>query len=398
MFRYKAKQADQKAVSGKIEAASKEEARTLLSRQGLSSINVESSTQGDWLASFFTPKRISQREKIAFLEHLADLIEAGLPIFRSLEILVRQNRNPAFAPLLEDLRESIRTGRGFSETLEKHAETFSPFIISMIRAGEQSGTLDASLRESAQALERINELKQKVNQAMIYPGIILSFGILTIIILLVFVIPRLEEVYSDFGGTLPALTRLFILASRIFTKFGWFMAILAVAGIYFARRQAQKHRQRIENWLIRIPWIGTLKNLEDAIYFTRTLGLLLKNGVPIIEALGVSAKVVTNRELSEKLMEVKGKITQGSSLSHSIEKFGAFDPFILCFIETGEETGSLDKSLQKVSVIYEKRLESMIKISATLIEPVLLLAIGVLVGLFVIGMLLPIFEISLLVR
>lgn len=397
-YRYKTKQADQKIVSGMVRADSSEEASLILARRGISAVEISLERSGKFLPSFFVPQRVSPQEKIAFLEHLADLVEAGLPIFRSLEILSRQNQNPVFAHVLKDVKESIRAGKGVSETLEKHSAIFSPFTISMVRAGEQSGTLDASLRESALALEREHELKQKVNQALVYPGIILAFGVITVTVLLFFVIPRLEEIYQDFGGTLPFLTRIFIFTSRILTRFGWLAALLAAAGAYFWHHRAKQHLKHFESLLAKIPWIGTLKQLEDTVYFSRTLGLLLKHGIPIIEALDVSARVVGSRELSGKLSEVRGKVIQGISLAHSVEELGAFDPFVQSFIETGEETGSLEKALQKVSVIYEKRLESLIKISTTLIEPVLLLAVGIVVGLFVIGMLLPIFEISLLVR
>jgi len=401
-FRYKARKGLKDNVEGVIEAKSRDEAIVLLTREGLFPLNLtqEKGAKPFYadLRSLFGMSKILQRERIAFLERLADLTEAGLTIFRALEILSNQPQNQLFQNSLSDIKESIRTGKNLSDAMEKHQECFSPFVISMIRAGEQSGTLDIALRESSQALEREYEMRQKVTQAFVYPAIILSFGLLTVMVLLFAVIPRLEEIFQDLGGTLPLLTRFFVLISRILTRFGW---LIAGAGLLFAlywKQNAKNHKKNLGAFLEKIPWLGKFRQIEDTVYFTRTLGLLLGHGISIIEGLTVAAQVIRSQGLRKKILGIKANVIQGASLAQAIEDEKAFEPIVLNFVQTGEESGSLDKTLQKLSGIYEKQLENLIKISTTLVEPILILLIGAFVGMIVISMLLPIFEISLLIR
>ncbi|HNV86000.1 MAG TPA: type II secretion system F family protein [Candidatus Omnitrophota bacterium] len=401
-FRYKARKGLQETVEGTIEAKSRDEAIVLLTREGLFPLDViqEKSEQPFHasIPSLLGISKISSRDKIAFLERLADLTEAGLTIFRALEILSNQPQNPLLRNTLIDVKESIRTGKSLSDAMEKHPECFSPFVMSMVRAGEQSGTLDNALRECAQALEREYEMRQKVAQAFVYPSMILSFGFLTVLVLLFFVIPRLEEIFQDLGGSLPFITRFFVFLSRVLTRFGWlFAGIILSCGIYLKNR-AKKQKEKSGTFFEKIPWLGQFRRIEDTVYFTRTLGLLLGHGISIIEALTVASQVIRSAGLRKKIVEIKGSVIQGASLARAIEEHKTFDVLVLNFVQTGEESGTLDKTLQKLSGIYEKQLEHLIKISTTLVEPLLILLIGVLVGMIVVSMLLPIFEISLLVH
>lgn len=400
-FHYKAKESPQKIVEGEIEAQNRDQVVAELARQGLFPLEIVPQARQKSQARF--PALLSRRaptfrEKIAFLDQLADLLSAGLTLVRALELAAEQYRKESWARLLTDLKEAIRAGKSFSDSLMKHSGTFSKFIVSMIRAGEQSGALETSLRSTAQAMEREADLRAKITQSLIYPAIIVSFGIVTIIVLLTFVIPRLEELYRDLGGSLPLLTRIVSGTSRLILSYWWLIGLSCVAlflacGIYM-KRAGLSARSLSKN----VPWVGVLVHLEETIVFTRSLGLLLKSGIPIIEALTVAEDIVQERRFRSDIAQIRKSVVQGSAMAATMETLGTFTPLVVSFIRTGEETGTLDSALDKVSRIYDKEIDQRIKILTTLLEPLLILAVGIVVGILVVSMLLPIFEISFLIQ
>lgn len=396
-FAYKARKNAAEIVTGEIQAEDRDRAARELASQGL--FPLEITLQKSQLLLPFTGNTgasLSVKEKIFFLENLADLLEAGLPILRALEVLSAQPSRPHARSIFADIKESVRTGKSLSAGMQKHPKDFPVFIISMLQAGEQSGTLDLSLLEIVRSLERENDLRSKVSMALIYPGIILGFGILTILVLLLYVIPQLQDVYTDFGGELPWITRQIIAGSAFLAHYGWlFLGIAAIAGFSVYRR-AKSDKNGIL-WLYRLPWAGRFLMLHDLIYFTRSLGTLLHHGIPIIEALSAAADIVRNPELNTKIIRIKGRVIQGEPISESLKNDPLFSGLFYSFVQTGEETGNLDKALLKISKIYEREVDTRVKITASLIEPLLILGMGCVVAVLVVSMLLPIFEINLLV-
>lgn len=402
-FRYKAKQGPQKVVEGEMRAENRDQVASRLSGQGLFPLEITAENNSpdtdSLLASThsFTGK-VTLREKIAFIDQLADLSSAGLSIMRALDVISKQPRGPVWSQLLGGIKNSIHSGKSFSDALEFYPAIFSPFMISMIRAGETGGSFDLSLRQITHALEREEELRSKIRQAMLYPGVILSFGLITILILFIFVIPRLQGLYEDFGGTLPFITRMVIGLSRSMVSFGWIFALLlAGAGIYL-KSASQKGRFSWRSAGLKLPWLGKMLRLEENVHFMRSLGLLLKNGVSITEALTVAGRIAEDSSFQSSITVIKRNVLEGHSLAHAMEGTGIFDALAIGFVQTGEETGTLDQTLEKISTVYERDVERKLKVLTTLLEPLLILAIGIIVGVIVISMLLPIFQISFLVR
>jgi type II secretory pathway component PulF len=399
-FYYKAKEGPQKVVEGRMEAATRDQVVQHLTQQGLFPLEITSESvrvKRGFRLAFFVSKKPSRREIIDFLDQLAELSQAGLPLLRALEMISRQPQKEAWSEILIQLKDSVRGGMSFSEAVERYPAVFSRFMVSMIRAGEQSGTFEVSLKEILTALEREEEVAGKIRQASIYPGIILTVGMITVSVLVLFVIPRLEDLYRDFGGTLPWFTRIVIGSSRLAGSYGWLAALLLIGGIIYGRMDPKKARSAGLARLAKLPWIGSLARLEDHAHFTRTLGLLLKHGVPIVEALEASSQVIQNRNFRDRSMDMRDAVTQGKSLARAMSDQSLFEAFVVNFVETGEETGTLDHALTKVAEIHEKAIDQKLKIAATLIEPALILVVGVIVGAIVIAMLLPIFEVSFLV-
>ncbi|MBI4550321.1 MAG: type II secretion system F family protein [Candidatus Omnitrophica bacterium] len=396
---YKAKEGPQKVIEGRMEAQNRDQVAARLTGQGLYPLEIVpvSSPAGlkKWNFSWSRPE-LAARDKISLIDQLADLSHAGMSIMKALEIVSKQEGRPERSALITTLKETIHGGRSFSEGLEKYPASFNRFAVNMIRSGEQTGTFDQACRRLAQAWEKEQDLKTKVRQALLYPSAVLGFGIVTVIVLLVFVVPRLENLYQDFGTTLPWFTRMVLAVSRFLAMFGWVLLLAAGALIWFLKRRSPDGRVGFRAALLRVPWIGPLLRLEETAHFTRTLSLLLKGGVPIIEALGAAGEIVREKQLGERIEQARAAVVQGESLAKAMEHTGAFDALTVGFVQTGEETGRLDDSLEKVSSLYEKHIDERLKVLTTMLEPLLILGVGSIVGVIVVSMLLPIFQISLL--
>jgi len=402
-FHYKAKQGPKKIIEGEMLAESREQVVARLSGTGLFPLEITVQTENSKFSSQTSPLmpstgKASLRDKISFMDQLADLSSAGLSIMKALDVISRQPRDPNWSRLLEDIKRDIHSGKSFSEALEAHPAYFSPFMVSMIRAGETGGSFDVSLRQITQSLEREDDLRSKIRQSLLYPCVILSFGLITILVLFVFVVPRLESLYEDFGGTLPFITQMVIGLSRTLVSFWWLLIVLAAGTAIFIKQNAKSGKASWRSVGFKLPWLGAMLMMEENVHFMRTLGLLLKNGVSITEALTVAGNIAENPALRIHIASVKNEVLQGNSLAHALEKTGSFDALAIGFVQTGEETGTLDATLDKVSQIYERDIERKIKVLTTLLEPLMILAIGIVVGIIVISMLLPIFQISFLVR
>lgn len=402
-FHYKAKQGPKKIVEGEMLAESREQVVSRLSASGLFPLEItsqDSQSGSPQQTSALSPGSgsASLRDKISFMDQLADLSSAGLSIMKALDVISNQPRNPVWGQVLEGIKRDIHSGKSFSESLEAHPAHFSLFMVSMIRAGETGGSFDVSLRQITQCLEREEELRSKIRQSLLYPGVILTFGLVTILILFLFVVPRLESLYEDFGGTLPFITQMVIGLSRALGSFWWLLALGVAGAAVILKQNAKAGRASWHSIGFKLPWLGAMLRMEENVHFLRTLGLLLKNGVSITEALTVAGNIAENPSLQNSIASVKRGVMQGDSLAHSLEKTGSFDALAIGFVQTGEETGTLDVTLDKVSRVYEKDIERKIKVLTTLLEPLMILAIGIIVGIIVISMLLPIFQISFLVH
>lgn len=345
--------------------------------------------------------RIVFEDSLIFTQQLASLLECGLDILPALNLIKRQTKNFCLQFVIQDLMNGLRDGKTFSESLSKHGKVFSKLYVAMIKAAEASGQLDTVLKQLSDFLQQEIELKNRIRLSLAYPALVLMVGIITIYILMTFVIPKIIDIFKDFGqAKLPLATRILINVSKIFTNYsvfifaGIFVLILALNKI----AHTSKGIFILDKLKLRLPKIGTFLLKQEVSRFCRILSLLLTNGLPINLSLAVAGDTLRNNVLSSEIKEIEEKVKGGLSLSKAIEKSVYFPTFAANIISIGEESGGLEKSLEQICSMYDKDIEQSIKIFLSLLEPIIILIMGLLVSFIVVSLLLPILEINLIVH
>lgn len=399
-FRFKAKEGTGKVVEGTLTAASSEDARTRLAAKGFTPMSVttlEPARKGapvPWRASW------GPREVARLCSHLSDLVEAGLNLERALNVLKTQLDHPRLAAVVANLQERLKGGASFAEALAAQRSLFSRFDINMVKVGETGGTLVEVLRNLALVHEKEEEVRTKVRQALLYPSLILVFGIVTVAVIMIFVIPRITQMFSDLGQSLPFLTQLVVAASSFLARWWWLIvAVFAVIAFLVRRELAREGGSHlVEGLALRLPLLGPLFWRQDLARFGRVLAMMLRSGVPMLEALRITEETLVSPLLRKELTTLTEQVTKGTSLAEAMAARGVFPAFVVSMSAIGEETGGLDRFLEKVSVAYDKEVDSEVRSLTTLLEPLMVLAVGLVVGVIVISMLLPIFQINLVAR
>lgn len=338
--------------------------------------------------------KVSRGDILSFTNELSALLEAGLPLDRSLNILAGIAESKQNQAVIQDILRSIREGSSFSDALLKHPKVFSRLYVNMIRAGEAGGILVEVLSKLNEFLESTKELKEQVLTSMIYPVILVSTGGLSIIILLTYVLPKFSVIFSDLGSSLPLSTQILLTISQWLKSYWWIGLGLLVIGGYFFRlyihsEQGRLHWDRLKLLLLK----DLIRKLETA-RFCRTLGTLLKSGVPLLQALNNARDVITNQVIATSLSDIFQGVKEGKGISLPLSKSAFFPPLALSMIKVGEETGQLDKMLMQVAVTYEKSLRVSIKRFVGFLEPAMILGMGIIIGFIVLSMLLAIFSMT----
>lgn len=397
-FAYRARGSEAQLVEGMIEADSPEAALQTLDRMGYSPMLLReaNSAASKPIPSFTLRRRPSKQQLTTFTRQLSDLLGAGIVLAKALDTLSRQTAHPMLRGVVEDLRERVKGGTSFSSALSAHPQLFSPLYVHLVEAGEVSGTLDTVLSRLVEFGEKEEELVSKIRNALAYPLLILFFGMATLCLLLVFVVPRLSSLFDDFQAALPLPTRILIGISYLLTHFGWLLGAGAVGGILLWQRSraSEQGRRWMGRLLLKVPVMGELSRRSEIARFGRTLGTLVANGIPLLSALELVSRSVTNLILQRKLEEAVGKVREGSSLAVALSQTGEFPLFVTNMIAVGEEAGSLEKSLFKVADTYDREVDRATRLFTTLLGPMLILVMAVVVGFIVVSMLLPIFELQ----
>jgi general secretion pathway protein F len=392
IFEYRSTTMDGTIAEGVIEAADQKAAIERLKNTGVIPLEVKSPADRGFRRRiwFIT----SKGDLVSFTAELSTLLAAGLPLDRGLNILSEITEHRGMKAIVQSLLKSIRGGVSFSEALQKHPEIFPRFYVNMVRAGEAGGVLDAVLERLNEFLESSKELKDHVVSAMIYPTILLATGGVSIIILLTFVLPRFSIIFAELGSSLPLSTQILLAASEILKSYGWIFLVLMVA-VWLTLRQyiaSEQGRYRWDGLKLRLM-DDLIRKLETA-RFCRTLGTLLAGGVSLLQALNNAREVIGNRVIAVAIEAVSKGAKEGRGISEPLSRANVFPPLALSMIKVGEETGTLDQMLLQVAVTYEKSLKQAVKRFMSLLEPVMILAMGLIIGFIVISMLLAIFSIS----
>ncbi|MBI5634047.1 MAG: type II secretion system F family protein [Nitrospirae bacterium] len=391
VFSYRATTPDGQIVEGVIEAADEPTAIDRLKNSGVIPLKIRTSSE--------EPRRkfslrSSKGDILTFTTELSALLGAGLPIDRSLNILAEIAESREMVNVSQSILRSIREGSSFSDALQKHPKVFPRLYVNMIRAGEAGGVLDKVLEKLNEFLESAKELKDHVFSAMIYPAILLITGGFSIIILLVYVLPKFSTIFAEMGTSLPLSTRALIKFSTVMQAYWWIILLSAVSGWLAFRNYIKSADGRYQWDALKLKLAGdVIRKLETA-RFTRTLGTLLRSGVPLLQALKNSKDIINNQIIASAIDTVSKGAKEGKGIAGPLSSANVFPPLALSMIKVGEETGQLDTMLLKVASTYEKSLRTAMKRLIGFLEPALILGMGLLIGFIVLSMLMGIFSMT----
>jgi general secretion pathway protein F len=391
LYTYKAVKPDGEAVEGDREAPDEATLVRALQAEGL--IPIQTRTAGGLRLSLGKRRRaLSQKEIGILTRELATLLEAGLTLDRSLQILVELTAEEHLVRVLSDLQQRVRGGSTFSAALDQQGGQFPRLYVNMVRAGEASGALDQVLARLADYLERTAELRETVTSALVYPAILLVVAGLSVIMLLVFVVPQFAVLFDDMGAALPLPTRIVVGAGDLFRNYWWAMlvAVALIAVVVEQRLKRPEVRERFDRRLLAAPLFGDLVWKLETARFCHTLATLLKNGLPLLTALNLAKEVVSNRKLSGLLDEAGEDLKHGKGLAEPLARRQVLPQLAMQMIRVGEESGALDTMLAKVAEIYDRETRSSVRRMLTLLEPILIIGLGIVVAGIIISILMAI--------
>lgn len=396
-FTYLAKTHSGKITKGSIEAKDQKAAAEAIEAQSLTPISVKEETSLNIFEKLNEISTIPSSEKVMFSKQLATLIGAGIPISQSINILGTQTENKRLKRALIEIGADIEGGLSLSSAMEKHPTIFNSLFVNMIRSGEMGGTMDQALERMAEEIEKEHELVAKIRGAMAYPSVILiaMFGV--VIYMITNIIPQIGKIFTDMGGKLPGSTLFLMSLSKIFASWGIFIVIALVAIIYGYRRALKtnvKFRYFIHLAILKTPIFGKIVKKVNISRITRTFGSLLSSGVAVLEALKVTADAVQNEVYKKELRVVAEKVKNGSTIAEPLKKSKFFPMIVSQMISVGEETGTLDKILKKLTDFYEREVDNTVKSLSSIVEPLMMIIIGVMVGFIVISVISPIYQMS----
>jgi general secretion pathway protein F len=391
VYAYRSTTMDGAVAEGFIEAADERAAAERLKSTGVIPIHIAAPREKSRLR---LPSLAPGVDLLSFTTELSALLNAGLPLDRALNILIEIADERRMRGIVESLLKSIREGGSFSDALQAHPGVFPRLYVNMVRAGESGGVLDVVLEKLAEFLESSKELKDHVVSAMIYPAILILTGGISIVVLLAVVLPKFTGIFSELGGALPLPTQILLAASGAVQAAWWVLLAAAAAGTVLLRRWIATEDGRLRWDALKLRLLGdVLRRLETA-RFCRTLGTLLRSGVPLLQALNNSRDVIGNRAMALSIDEVSRGVKEGKGLAGPLAATRVFPPLALSMIRVGEETGQLDAMLLRVAVTYEKSLREAIRRFVSFLEPAMILGMGLLIGFIVIAILMAVFSMT----
>ena len=403
VYEYRGLSAEGKKIRGIIDAASPRIARTKLRAMQIFPVDLREELQRPHIAEDPLTKlfqRVRPQDVSIITRQLSTLLEAGTPLVSALDAIIEQTDNHALKRVIAQIREEIKEGRSFADALEKHRKAFSDLYVNMIRAGEESGALEGVLLRLADFTENQIRLKNRIRAALAYPLFMTIIGAGVMIFLLTFVIPTVTQVFQEMGQTLPLPTRILMAVSNLFSGYWWAILlgfILVMVGIR-KYLQSPKGALRWDGVKLQLPLFGGIILRGAVARFARTLATLLQGGLPILNSLEIVKTVVNNQLLAQAIEETKVEVREGGDIASTLKRSGLFPAIVTHMIATGEASGNLEKMLTKVADAYEAEVETKVTALTSILEPVIILAMGLVVGFIVISILLPIFEMNQLVR
>lgn len=396
-FAYRVRTGEGRVIEGKMEADGASAVASRLRSQGLVPLQISKETKVSLKMEInLRDKKVKLKDLAIFSRQFATMINSGLSLLRSLNILSEQTENPTLAKTIAELRDDIERGSGLSPAMSKHPKVFNKLFVSMVKAGETGGQLDTVLLNIADTFEADYKLRQKVKSAMTYPVIVTGISALLVTIMLIFVVPTFAAMFEDLGGELPLPTKVLVFMSsqaKILVPLGIVLGIIGFTVYKKARAASAEARLRTDKVKLKLPVFGGLFQKIALSRFSRTLSLLLRAGVPVLQALDIVADATGNEVLGRAALDVKDSVRSGESMSAPLEDHGVFPPMVVQMISVGEDTGALDAMLDKIADFYDQEVESTTESLTALIEPLMIAVLGGVVGAMVIALYMPMFKI-----
>jgi type IV pilus assembly protein PilC len=392
-FEYTAKNASSgQILKGTLDVPTRDEVIAFIRKNRMILVSVREAPVQVKMPGF--RKGVSTRDVVIFTRQFATMINAGLPLVQSLTILSAQTENKTLKEITKAVVYDVEAGNTLADALRKHPKAFTDLFVNMVAAGEAGGILDTILLRLATFLEKNDALVRKVKGAMVYPGVIMSVAVIAVAVLLVFVIPTFSAMFASVNMTLPFPTRIVIGASHLLLRF-WWLIILAFVAFGFGLRsyyRTPNGRKAVDSGMLRAPIIGDLLRKSAVSRFTRTLGTLISSGVSILDGLEITAKTAGNRVIHDAIMQSRQSIAGGETIAGPLQSSGVFPPMVISMISVGEQTGGLDDMLTKIADFYDAEVDVAVSALLSLMEPIMIVVLGVIVGGMVVAMYLPIFD------
>ena len=380
----------ERLVRGEVVAKDEEEARKKLQRRGIRPLRISK-------VKTARKRRITQEDITVFTRQLATMMKAGLPLMQAFEIVARGHSNPSMTEMLMQVRSDVEQGSALGKSFSKYPKYFDRFYCNLVSAGESGGVLESLLDKLAVYKEKTQAIKKKVKTALTYPIAIIVVAIALIFIMMMFVLPAFKEVYANMGAELPSLTQLVMNLSDLFVDYGWIMIILLIAsafGLYKLHEKSPTFQKRIDALILRLPIFGTIVRKATIARWARTTSTLFAAGVPLVEVLDSVAGASGNILYEEATQDIRAKVTQGLSLTSSMQSTDMFPNMVIQMAAIGEESGSLDDMLNKAAEFYEDEVDNSVSRLSALMEPIIMVVLGSLIGILLIAMYLPLFNLG----
>ena len=398
IYKWEGKTAKGVVKKGEMEAPNEAAIRIHLRQQSVIPTKIESKEKGlnINISLPFLKKKVQQRSVAVFTRQLATMIDAGLPLVQSLEVLSQQQDNKLFKNIIREIREDVEGGSTFAGALKKHPKAFNELYTNLVVAGEEGGILDTILNRLASYIEKAEALKKKVKSALIYPATIVSVAVIVVIILMVFVIPVFETMFQSAGQSLPLPTLIVLAISKMIKKYIVILIpVLIFLGYLFKRYyKTDNGKAVVDRLLLKLPVFGPLFRKIAVARFSRTLGTLVSSGVPILDGLSIVSRTAGNRAIEIAIMNARASIREGETIAEPLSRSALFPPMVIQMIAVGESTGALDSMLSKIAEFYEDEVDVAVANLTSLLEPLLMIFLGVVIGGVVIAMYLPIFNMA----
>ena len=400
-YTYKVRDRSGNLVNGTLMADSEQLVLQRLREMGYTPLETpRKKSSGMNLEINLRPGRVKLKELSIFSRQFATMVNSGLPILRALAILADQTDSKELAKVLTEVRVDVEQGSSLSQAMAKHPKAFNDLYIAMVKSGETGGVLDDVMLRLADLIEGEVHLRQKIKSAMTYPIAVVSLVILIMAAMLLFVVPQFKSIYGQLGGTLPLPTRVLLSISDGVKKYWWILILLTVGFQQFLKRfkKTESGRARIDAFKLKVPVFGNLFHKTALSRFSSTLGMLLKSGVPILQALDIVTETVNNAVISRAVTDVQGSVKEGESIARPLAKHSVFPPMVVQMLAVGEETGAVDTMLEKVGQFYDSEVTATVDALTSLIEPLMIAIIGGCVGMAVIALYLPMFNVINLIK